>query len=201
MRIESELFYCESILDHSENLSIIRAFQISKETGHGLEYYLKNVAVSDEVNGMARTYLVKDNETGELVGYFSLKAGTTAANVQRTIFQIEMDTVPAIELANFAVNDAYKLAHKEYTGIGKVIFIYFILPLCRKACTYIGVNTLYIFALPYKNLIEYYQSLNFERLPKKLEGYTHRYQKPRYDRGCVFMSRSLEDIDRQVQHD
>lgn len=201
MRIESELFYCESILDHPESLSIIRSFHIEKETGFGLEYYLKNVAVSDEMTGLARTYLVRDNETGELVGYFSLKAGSTAANVRRKLFRIDMDSIPAIELANFAVNDAYRLAHKEYNGIGKVIFIYFILPICRKSSTYIGINTLYLFALPYEHLIQYYRSLNFDRLPKTIEVYTHRYHKPRYDRDCIFMSRSLEDIDGQVRYD
>ena len=189
--LENELFYCENILADQNNLRLIRSFYISKETGLGLEYYLKKVAVADELNHQARTYLIKEKKTGSLVGYFSLKAGTVATKVRKAFFRLEMDSIPAVELANFAINDDYKMAHEEQHGLGEIIFSYFILPMCRQASEYIGIDTLYIFALPYEELINYYKQLHFRRLPKIMESVMHRYHKPRYDEGCIFMSRPL----------
>lgn len=40
-------------------------------------------------------------------------------------------------------------------------------------------------------LIRYYESLNFKRLSKAEEAFVHRNYKPRYDEGCIFMSRPL----------
>lgn len=73
--IENEIFYCEPLLANEENLRLIQKFHVAAETGLGLEMYLKKFAVSDELTHEARTYLVKDNVTNEMVGYFSLKTG------------------------------------------------------------------------------------------------------------------------------
>lgn len=191
MKLENELFYCENILAHHDNLQLIQTFRVIKETGLGLEYYLKKAAVSDEINHQARTYLVKEKGTNDLVGYFSLKAGTVATKVRKTFLHLEMDSIPAIELANFAVNDNYKMAHDEQHGLGEMIFYYFVLPMCQHASEYIGIDMIYIFALPYKNLINYYERMHFRRLPKTIENIIHHYHKPRYDEGCIFMSRPL----------
>lgn len=77
--IENEIFYCEPFLENEENMQLIQKFRIATETGLGLEQYLKNQAVSDEISHKARTYLVKDNVTNESVGYFSLKTGMVAS--------------------------------------------------------------------------------------------------------------------------
>lgn len=191
MRLENDAFYCEQILDTDKNIELIQSFCILKDTGKGLEYYLKYMAINDEKTHQASTYLVKDRETQELVGYFSLKASTVAANVRKSFFHIEMDSIPAIELANFAVNDGYKMAHKERAGLGEIIFYYFILPICKKVSEYVGINTICIYALPYSNLIKLYESMHFHRLPKTLESFIHRYHKPTYDKDCIFMSRPL----------
>lgn len=191
MKLENDLFYCESLLANKDNLQLIQTFHVEKETGLGLEHYLKNAAVSDELTHQARTYLVKDKDDGSLAGYFSLKAGTVATKVRKTFFRLEMDSIPATELANFAVNDNYRTSHKNLHGLGKIIFFYFVLPTCKYAAEYIGINTLYIFALPYNELIKYYKELHFHRLPKIMENVIHRYHKPRYDEGCIFMSRPL----------
>lgn len=191
MRLENDVFYCEDILDNPENIKLIQTFSSVKDTGLGLEQYLKYYSVNDEINHQARIYIVKDKVTNELVGYFSLKAGTVATQIRKTFLRLEMDTIPAIELANFAVNNNYKIAHKEISGIGQIIFVYFILPICKEASKYIGVNMLYIFALPYQGLIKYYESMHFTRLPKTAETFIHKYHKPRYDEGCIFMSRPL----------
>lgn len=153
--------------------------------------YLKRYAVSDEMAHEARTYLVKDNVTDEIVGYFSLKTGMVASKKKRSLFHMEIDSLPAVELANFAVNSAYKAAHNEQTGIGSIIFLDFVLPIIKMASEWVGICIVYIFALPYAQLIKYYETLNFRRLGRVEEAFVHRNYKPRYDEGCIFMSRPL----------
>lgn len=192
--LENELFYCEHISDSSKVRKEIESFTVNKESGYGLVRYLKEYAIEDEKTGEMRTYLVRDKVTNEIVGYFSLKAGMISINERRKLFHREFDNVSGIELANFAVNNSYKEAHKEYNGIGKIIFYYFIIPIVKNVSKQIGVNTLFIFALPYKNLISYYGTLHFERLSLLEEHYVHRRIKPRYDEGCIFMYQSLSGI-------
>ncbi|MCM1539896.1 MAG: hypothetical protein NC121_01400 [Blautia sp.] len=156
-----------------------------------MEMYLKRHAVSDELSHEARTYLIKDNLTNEIVGYFSLKTGMVASRRKSNFFQMEIDSLPAVELANFAVNSTYKAAHKEQTGIGSIIFLDFILPIIKMAAEKVGICIVYIFALPYNHLIKYYETLNFKRLNRMEEAFIHRNYKPRYDEGCIFMSRPL----------
>ncbi|MCM1181889.1 MAG: hypothetical protein NC337_00760 [Roseburia sp.] len=189
--IENEIFYCEPLLAGEDNLQTIRKFHVAAETGLGLEMYLKRQAVSDELTHEARTYLVKDNMTSEIVGYFSLKTGMVASRKKWNPFRLEIDSLPAVELANFAVNSAYKAAHKEQTGIGSIIFLDFVLPIIKMAADKVGICIVYIFALPYNHLIRYYETLNFRRLGKVEEAFIHRHYKPRYDEGCIFMSRPL----------
>lgn len=189
--LENEIFYCEPLLADENSLHQIQKFHVATETGLGLEVYLKRYALSDEMSHEARTYLVKDNITKEIVGYFSLKTGMVAARKKRRLFHIEIDSLPAVELANFAVNSAYKKAHQEQTGIGSIIFLDFVLPMIKMAAERVGICIVYIFALPYNNLIKYYETLNFRRLNKAEETFIHRKYKPRYDEGCIFMSRPL----------
>lgn len=189
--IENEIFYCEPLMADEENLRLVQKFHVAAETGLGLELYLKKYAVSDEMSHEARTYLVKDNVTDEIVGYFSLKTGMVASRKKWSFFQLEIDSLPAVELANFAVNSAYKNAHKEQKGIGSIIFLDFVLPIIKMAADRVGICIIYIFALPYNNLIKYYEGLNFKRLSKTEEAFIHRNYKPRYDEGCIFMSRPL----------
>ena len=189
--IDNEIFYCESLLANEENLQMIQKFHVAAETGLGLEMYLKRHALSDELSHEARTYLVKDNVTNEIVSYFSLKTGTVASRKKRNFFQSEIDSLPAVELANFAVNSVYKVAHKEQTGIGSIIFLDFVLPIIKLAADRVGICIVYIFALPYSPLIKYYETLNFRRLNRMEEAFIHRNYKPRYDEGCIFMSRPL----------
>lgn len=189
--LDNEIFYCEPLLAKEENLRLIQKFHVAEETGLGLEMYLKRYAVSDEMAHEARTYLVKDNVTDEIVGFFSLKTGMVASKKKRSLFHMEIDSLPAVELANFAVNSAYKAAHKEQTGIGSIIFLDFVLPIIKMASEWVGICIVYIFALPYAQLIKYYETLNFRRLGRVEEAFVHRNYKPRYDEGCIFMSRPL----------
>ena len=189
--INNEIFYCEPLLANEENLRLIQKFHVAAETGLGLEIYLKKYAVSDELSHEARTYLVKDNMTNEIVGYFSLKTGMVASRKKWSFFHVEIDSLPAVELANFAVNSEYRATHNEQKGIGSIIFLDFVLPIIKMAADRVGIYIIYIFALPYSNLIRYYETLNFKRLSKVEEAFIHRNYKPRYDEGCIFMSRPL----------
>ena len=71
--LETELFYYEHLFDSSDNLRLIQDFCVSNSSGTGLERYIKELAESDEQDGSARTYLVKDKYTHELIAYLSLK--------------------------------------------------------------------------------------------------------------------------------
>jgi hypothetical protein len=56
---------------------------------------------------------------------------------------------------------------------------------------YIGVNALYIYALPEEKLIDHYQTMGFERLLERQEKFVQRHVKPEYDEGCIFMYQTI----------
>ena len=70
-----------------------------------------------------RTYVVRDNFSSELVGYFSLKAGLISVNEVHTEGETTFDTIPGVEVANFAVNNTYLQKHKEMRGTGLIILL------------------------------------------------------------------------------
>ena len=194
--LQSEMFYIEhlSIYNHRTDIS---DFYIEAPEGQGLSNYIKEFAKEDEATLDMRTYIVKDNETDECVGYFSLKAGLISLNEnevelndlkpgEKKIIR-EFDTFPGVELANFAVNSTYINKYPYQKGVGYVIFKKFILPMIYEAGKYIGIKMVYIFALPYDRLISRYQRYGFRRLPETEENDLHRRLKPRYDESCRFM--------------
>ena len=145
-----------------------------------------------------RTYIVRDNKSSELVGYFSLKAGLISLNErfveltngetgEKKIEKV-FDTLPGVELANFAVNSRYVKRHKNLKGLGTVIFNQFVLPIVRKTSDNVGVKLLYIFALPFDDLIKtYHERYGFSRLSNPSEDELHKRIKPFYDMSCKFM--------------
>lgn len=199
--LQSELFFCNHIGMSEKDVEDIAAFTVRDEKGDGLREYLQDYAISDENTGIMRTYMVRDNYSSELVGYFSLKAGLislneheeeisdneTGSNATVTMF----DTLPGVELANFAVNDTYIRNHPALKGVGLVIYEQFILPLIGRASELIGAKILYIFALPYKDLIARYVDYGFKRLDDPFEDELHKRLKPSYDQSCIFMYQIL----------
>jgi hypothetical protein len=179
-------FSIEHIFDSEENAELITGFEAGNNA-FGLENYLKYQASEDENKNNSRTYLVKDIVTGELVGYFSLRTGLITIQVKDESF----DSYPAIELSNFAINKCYKDSHPDAIRLGAHIFDNFIIPIVRSFSKYVGVNSLYIYALPNDKLIEYYQKLGFTRLPEKHEKFVQQHVKPKYDEGCIFMFQNL----------
>ena len=176
----------EHILETPNYKALIDGFTAGNDAA-GLESYLKHAAVGDEKANLARTYLVLDKATGELACYFSLRTGLITIQVSGDDF----DSLPAVELSNFAVNDTYRKNHAEIRNLGSHVFDVFILPIARCMAKYIGTNSLYIYALPNDRLIEHYATMGFSRLPSEQERFVQSHVKPKYDAGCTFMYQTL----------
>ena len=71
--LQNELFFCNHLGASENDLKDIRNFKVIR--GPGLLNYIQYLAIPDEDDGVMRTYIVRDNVSYEMVGYFSLKAG------------------------------------------------------------------------------------------------------------------------------
>jgi hypothetical protein len=184
--LNTEHFVIEHLLDSAVNRQLIADFVAPNNAG-GLESYLKLQAELDEVGNGSRTYLIKDATTGKLACYFSLRTGLVAVRREDELF----DTIPGVELANFAVNESYRSSGAKVAKIGGYVFRRFILPLVKSVSDLVGAQCLYIYALPEEKLIRYYSSLGFGRLPPDMESFVYSHVKPAYDQGCIFMYQEL----------
>jgi len=189
--LQNKLFYCGHIDGSQNELQDISEFTVRTQNGYGLVNYLQKFAWQDEVEGMMRTYTVRDFHSSELAGYFSLKAGLISINETTTENGVTFDTIPGIEIANFAVNYGYLEKHSELEGVGLIIFNDFIIPIIQDIAKSVGVKIVYIFALPFKGLIDHYRKYGFSRLDSASEYELHKRLKPRYDETCVFMFQTL----------
>ena len=155
-----DLYECRHLQE--DDADMLQEFTV-RDGGGNLANYLSARALYDEREHDARIYLVIDRETQEVAGYFALKAGYVAVHAKRKLFSKEFDSVPGVELANFAVNSSYIQNHGNRKGLGAAIFEYCILPTARKAQEIIGIKFIYIFALPYAELINRYKTYGFSR--------------------------------------
>lgn len=196
--LRSGIFYINHLdVNKKADRDAVDSFYIENDKGQGLSWYLKEKAFSDEASGEMRTYLVRLIKTDECVGYFSLKAGLISLNeievevLDRNTgekhIEREFDTLPGIELANFAVNSNFIHKYSSLKGVGHVIFTEFIIPIINEAAKHVAIKIVYIFALPFKKLIARYERYGFKRLPSEDENTLHTRLKPRYDESCKFM--------------
>ncbi len=185
----NSIFTCEHISD-VDKLDI-KNFRSANSDGGFLAGYIKECAYDDEKNRLARTYIVRDKVSGEIAYYFSLRAGFIAINERKHFFSTQFDSMPGVEIANFAANGEYLSKHSEAKGLGKIVFMDFILPCAYEASAIVGAKYIYLFALPHDKLIDNYKSYGFLRLPKEQERQMHRRIKPAYDKGCIFMYQAL----------
>lgn len=209
-KLQSELFYCNHLGVFENDERDIMNFTIRDEKGAGLLDYIQHYAFEEEEAGTMRTYIVRDVRSSEMVGYFSLKAGLISYNERdvevlddvtgKTLVDEEtgepltkhvFDTLPGAELADFAVNQTYIMNHPDLKGVGFVIYKRFILPIINETAEKIGIKILYIFALPYEELINRYEKYGFSRLGAQYEAELHTRLKPHYDGSCIFMYRML----------
>ncbi len=189
---QNDLFTCNHLGSSPKDEQDVMQFSVMHPTGMGLVRYLQLRAFPDEDNGNMRTYVVRDNRSDELVAYFSLKAGLISLNEDiRDNNEVTFDTLPGVEIANFAVNFNYLKKHSSLKGVGKVIFNDFIVPIIQEASINIGMRLIYIFALPVPELIARYDEYGFVRLDSKSEEELHRRLKPEYDMNCIFMYQLL----------
>lgn len=196
--LRTELYYIDHLNPHSErDLEAIKDFYISDEKGQGLDDYLKYDSCDDEERREMRTYLVRTVDGDECVGYFSLKAGLVSLNEGEEYDEdtgdavLAFDTLPGVELADFAVNSAFIDKYPAFKGVGLLIFTEFIVPIVNLAAQFVGVKMIYIFALPYDDLIKRYERYGFRRLSFEAEHDLHKRLKPRYDQYCRFMYQLL----------
>ena len=208
--LQNELFFCNHLGASESDYRDIQNFTVRDPRGLGLLRYIQTFAIPDENDGVMRTYIVRDNASYEMVGYFSLKAGLISHNEHdepvideetgeeaideetgekktRRVF----NTLPGVELANFAVDQEYIKNHPDMKGVGLVIFKRFILPVVRQTAESIGIKVLYIFALPYNELIDRYRKYGFSKLDEAYEAALHDRLKPEYDDACIFMYQLL----------
>lgn len=178
----TEDFVLEHLVDSKAHRQLLESFSVANKAT-GLEHYLKRRAIQDEVRNECRTYLVKDVVSGELACYFSLRTGLITVAAGDGGF----DTVPAAELSNFAVNASYSAAQRNERKIGAYVFIKFILPVVKNIAKWIGLQCLYVYALPAGKLISYYERLGFRQMSDEDARFVYSHVKPRYDQGCVFM--------------
>ncbi|MEE1291277.1 MAG: hypothetical protein UHW86_09635 [Spirochaetota bacterium] len=181
-----EDFVVEHLFTSPENHDLIQSFSVGN-SAMGLEIFLKEVVEREESEKQTRTYLIKDRITGELVCYFSMRTGLVTLQVDGDAF----DSLSAVELSNFAMNQIYKANHPNAKRLGSYFFKRFILPLAQFVSEYIGVSTLYIYALPEDKLMNHYKKLGFSRLPEEQEKFVQNHVKPKYDEGCIFMYQPL----------
>ncbi|MCI6591616.1 MAG: hypothetical protein SPK18_01785 [Treponema sp.] len=189
LNIKHALFYYEHLFDNPNNLEQIKNFAIRERSVFGLELYLKETAAFDEEHLLNSTYLVKDKKSHDIVGYFSLKTGLFT--VESPTIEGYFDTIPSVELSNFAVNALYRANHPEVKQIGEILFRSFILPTVQHIQNFVAVKALYIYALPEDKLISHYQKLGFSRLDDEEEKFVHSHVKPKYDADCIFMYQIL----------
>ena len=175
-------FVLEHLTDSRTHRRLLELFSVANKAT-GLELYLKRRAIRDEARNESRTYLVKDVVSGELACYFSLRTGLITVSAGDGSF----DTVPAAELSNFAVNASYSAVHRNVRKIGAYVFNKFILPVVKCIADWIGMQCLYVYALPNGKLISYYERLGFRRMSDEDAKFVYSHVKPRYDQGCVFM--------------
>ncbi|WP_197971961.1 hypothetical protein [Treponema zioleckii] len=185
--VEDKNFYVQHLAENPANLTEINSFSISRESGAGLENYLKNIAPSDEESSFARTYLVKSKSSHEIAAYFTLRNGLFTLELNDDNFY----TIPAIELSNFAVNSVFHSNHPEIEKIGYTVLSDFVLPIVNFIRSFSGVKALYIYALPEDKLISHYERMGFRRLAPEKEKFVHSHVKPKYDDGCIFMYQLL----------
>jgi len=189
--LQNDLFYCNHLGVSENDEQDILTFTAKDPHGQGLVDYLRLMAFPEEDAGTMRTYIIRDVFSSEMVGYFSLKAGLISVNEVHTEESSTFDTIPGVEVANFAVNNTYLMNHPELHGVGLIIFNDFIIPIVQEVATSVGVKIIYIFALPFERLINRYHEYGFRRLSSASENELHKRLKPHYDEDCIFMFQLL----------
>ena len=183
--IETKHLYCTHLSD--ADVSEIKNFSVVNKEGIGVEKFIRFNSYIHEDTNLDRSYLIRVKATDELVAYFSLRAGFVALD-NTSGNEDSFDSIPGVEISNFAINKHYRQKHPKTKGIGKVIFENIIKPIIGETAKLIGVRIIYIFALPKDKLLSYYHgAFDFARLSEEQENKMHNRIRPAYDKDCIFM--------------
>lgn len=155
-------FYREQLGTKHDHEKLVREFEATRPEGEGLKNYLQERAFIDEDTGIIRTYLIRQRVTGELVGYYSIRAGDIL--LTRDGWK---SAISGIELTNFAVNGAYRRHHPKIAILGRRIFFDFVYPQVKEIHQMLGTAILYIYALDEEPLKITTNPLDSKIYPKK----------------------------------
>lgn len=187
--IETKHLYCAHLDD--ADMNEIMNFEVINDEALGVEKFIRFNSYIHEDANLDRSYLVRVKATDELVAYFSLRAGFIASDSMSGT-EDSFESIPGIEISNFAINKHYRHKHPNTKGLGEVIFGTIIKPIIEETAKLVGVRIVYIFALPNAKLISYYQNaFDFVRLNREQEEKMHNRIRPEYDRNCIFMYQRL----------
>lgn len=127
------------------------------------EYLTSGTAARDQEAGFSRTYLVYEDETGDLLGFYSLLADALQlANRERKVG--EYRTAPAIKIARLGLS--YTLQGR---GMGRDLFR-FVLSQVLVLAEQIGVRYITLDAVAKK--IGFYKKLGFRLTQKRVQAST-----------------------------
>ena len=182
-------FYLE-LLDSSLNSYELKKFRVQHDETQ-LTDYLCKTAKKHQRQNLNKIYLVRQKETGYLIGWFALKAATLPYNDKDEVF-----LTPAIEMTHFAIDKRYKAITKNENSMktGEFIFWNHILEKVKEAAEKIACKDLFIFAINTPKLIAYYKDrLCFRELEGIEDKDFFEYAVPEYDEGCKFLYFPLDN--------
>lgn len=184
-------YYVVRLGNEKDHKKIIRNFEPVCYEGGNVVGYLKSGFAFYENGKNCVTYLIRDRFTKQVVAYFTLRNGSILAednycNENNEIIS-RRRAISGVELKNFAVNMSYRRKHPKVKNIGSKLFFNIIFPRIKKWSYNTGASILFIFALPYDNLINYYKRLGFEEDTNEFTDFVNEHSRPSYDNECKFM--------------
>lgn len=120
-----------------------------------LTEYIKDKAFKENRSGKSKTYLVKNLENNDIIGYFSLRTSGLGF-VDETTKAVNF--IPAVELSEFALDNNYQVK-----GIGSALFQGYIVPKVQELAKDFGCQIILVYAF-HEKAIKFYKKNNFIEL-------------------------------------
>lgn len=126
-----------------------------------------------------------DDKEPEIVAYFALSSSSVFWITQ----SIYPTYNPCAELSYFSLNDSFSTFEGHGIGLGRQIFIDFILPTIINISKKIGISYITLFSLPNNKVIQAYKDMGFNLMPQEIEQYIRYYEV----KNCKLMVYNLKD--------
>lgn len=124
-----------------------------------LTAYLKGDAFEENANGKTKTYVVRNVDNNDIIGYFSLR--TSGIGYVDEFKKVK--SVPAVELSEYALDVKY-----QGNGLGSDIFLGHIVPKVQNLSSNFGCQIILVYAFHQKS-IEFYEKNNFKEIENMKE--------------------------------